>query len=285
MASPIIEASSGGLKLSYLRFISDSAPGFVLLLLMTFAWGDGAIPSYLETSESRVLAAAILFMLATPVGLAVNAVSYFLLGESQAAINRTCFLSRWWPIAETRRTLFVEKSTRHFRFTARDWAERTDVYEEIVESYRPDLVLRLEHLRGLKRFSRCIALLAFAYFIGQGSGWPAFMFGIGGLLSITLWGQIGLVSLPRRELLIVMIVTALFVAFAGVSASVHCEENTILPAATLAFGFCSLFVAGMVDFYQRGTIALYLHLECPDDVRDDRQAIRDAIVDSARRLR
>jgi hypothetical protein len=109
------EASSTGLKLSYLRFISDSAPGFVLFLWLSFIWGNRPIPLNLNTTEARVLVAALVLMLATPIGLAVNAVSYFLLGETQSAINRICLLSQCWPIAETRRTLFVEESSKHVR--------------------------------------------------------------------------------------------------------------------------------------------------------------------------
>src|SRR5258708_2716868 len=93
MTNSNIEASASGVKLSYVRFISDSAPGFVILLLIIFAEGHRAEPWWVKHQELKVLVATLAFLLTTPVGLVLNAASYFVLGHVQSQINRICFLS------------------------------------------------------------------------------------------------------------------------------------------------------------------------------------------------
>jgi hypothetical protein len=315
MTTSSIEASSSGLKLSYLRFISDSAPGFALLLLLGFAWKDSCLPRWAQHQEFRVLFAALSFFLATPVGLVINAVSYFLLGHIQTAINRMCFLSQCWPVLDARRSLMLQETTDHFRFTVDDWAERTDVYEELVESYRPDLAFRIEHLRGLKRFARCLALLSFSCFFCLNWKWgSAIVVGtVAAHFVHFLWTKlrgktdheavevaieaidpkpapvvIRIIALLRKGQPLIVIVLALIalIIFARVIGVTWGTAGVAsAQVCTLAIASVGLLVAGMVEFYQRATIAMYLHVECPPTVRHDVAEIRDALSDSAKRAR
>jgi len=297
MTDPNIEASSSGLKLSYLRFISDSAPGFAILLIIGFAFNGNPLP-WAKDKEFKVLFAALAFLLATPVGLLINAVSYFFLGHVQTAINRICFLSRCWPIRDTRRSLMLSETTDHFGFTVNDWAERNDVYGELVATYRPDLTVRIEHLRGLKRFSRGISFLSFVWFFCS----APLTWGHAGIviLSVALWlTWIGFFSRrePRsesrsfarvcHELFFIILLAVAVLTCSAVCVGVNCVAVDVAPVwvGTLATALFGLLLAGMVDFYQRATIAMYLHIECPLDVRDSLTEIRDALCKSAKRLR
>lgn len=294
MTNPSFEVSSSGLKLSYSRFVSDSAPGFAVLLLIALNWGDSSTSWWTQHKEFKVLFAALSFFLATPVGLAINAVSYFLLGHIQSEINRICFLSRCWPVRDTRRSLMLKETTDHFGFTANDWAERNDVYSELVESYRPDLSFRMEHLRGLKRFARAIALLSFICFFYLRPEWGLaiviativahWLCWIGRWLATKFEAH-----LPRvlRELWIVILlaVVALIVSARVIGADCRTVDVALAQICTLAIALLGLLVAGMVEFYQRATIAMYLHIECPPTVQNDLAGIRDALCESAKRLR
>jgi hypothetical protein len=292
MTNPSFEASSSGLKLSYLRFVSDSAPGFALLLLLGFFWQDSLW--WAQHREFKVLFAALSFFLATPVGLAINAVSYFLLGQIQTQINRICFLSRGWPVRDTRRSLMLEETTAHFGFTANDWAERNDVYGELVESYRPDLSFRIEHLRGLKRFARSIALLSLiCFFCLRPLAWCS---AIAVIAIVTLWFTwIWIVS--RREpkpeasflasvlhelwIVILLAVLALIASARVIGVTCQTVDVALAQICTLAIALLGLLVAGMVDFFQRATIAMQIYIESTPTIK----GIRDVLSESAKRLR
>ncbi len=293
MTNSSIEASSSGLKLSYLRFISDSAPGFAILLLLGFVWPKSATPWWLEHKEFKVLFAALSFFLATPVGLVINAVSYFLLGHIQTEINRICFRSRGWPVRDMQRSLMLKETTDHFRFTADDWAERTDVYGELVESYRPDLSFRIEHLRGLKRFARAIAFLSFFCFFCLKPQWGLTIVIVAIVLHWLYWIGRWLAKrfephLPRvlHELWIVvlLVVVALIASARVIGVTCQTLDLALAQVCTLAIAPFGLLVAGMAEFYQRATIAMYLHIEFPPSVRNDLGEIRDALSESAKRL-
>jgi hypothetical protein len=296
MSTSSIEASFSGLKLSYVRFISDSAPGFVVLLLVVFGGQQRSPPWWAYHKEFKVLVATVAFLLATPVGLSLNAISYFVLGHIQSQINRICFLSRGWPMRDTRRMFLVEESRAHFGFSAENWAERNDVYGELLETYRPDLALRIEPLRGLKRFLRSISFIAFLCFFYSkpGGGMNAAYIALGVFLwfvwifTASLPGRFG--KMPHEiGIAIVLAVVVLIVAarLTGVT------WQTIDPIVNepfrriciLAVALFGLLVTGMVDFYERATIAMYLHIECLPSVKDSLSEISEALRTSAKLLR
>ncbi|HKO46650.1 MAG TPA: hypothetical protein VJV79_02955, partial [Polyangiaceae bacterium] len=88
-----IEASKDGVKLSYKRFLADSAPGYVAILLI--ALGSAAPKSYLppvftpafeaashlasQHAHIRTFALLVVFLLGPALGLLLNATSFMLL--------------------------------------------------------------------------------------------------------------------------------------------------------------------------------------------------------------
>lgn len=78
-----IQISKEGIKISYQRLIADSAAGYILAGFFVFEYVSGSLPitPVAEiTVEVRVFLLTVVFVLATPIGLAVNAMSWLFLG-------------------------------------------------------------------------------------------------------------------------------------------------------------------------------------------------------------
>src|SRR5476649_2540764 len=105
MASSI-EASGSTLKISYLRFISDAAPGLLLIVIAIVLHSHGVSALTLPGvgKEVKALLAVVALLLAVPVGLVLNGVSHVMLGAVQTWVNRQCFRIRRWPIHDTHRS-------------------------------------------------------------------------------------------------------------------------------------------------------------------------------------
>jgi phosphotransferase system glucose/maltose/N-acetylglucosamine-specific IIC component len=172
------------------------------------------------------------------------------------------------------------------------------VYGELLETYRPDLALRIEALRGLKRFSRSISFLSFVYFLYLSPGGVVNVVGNTTAVAVTvlLWLRwIFVATLPGRfgrirheiSTVIVLAVLALIVAIViGVSwQTIYPVLNSLfLQICILAVALLCLLLAGMVDFYERATIAMYLHIECPPTVKYSLIEISAALNESAKRI-
>lgn len=128
-----INISKDGIQIPYRRFLSDSAAGFVFLLLLVVHYyiplfGQKSLrelmcfPAQGSTpigSEVKVFVVVLLFLLATPLGFAINAISWVLLGQMVSVVGRLCFwLSERsnirffpaWNIAASRRVSYLAKS-------------------------------------------------------------------------------------------------------------------------------------------------------------------------------
>src|SRR6185295_10625620 len=132
--SQSFELTKEGIKLSYLRFLSDSAGGFVLLVLLGLAYsrglplpllGDSWLdmipkePKELSTgfrTEFRVFFLVLTFLIATPLGLMLNGISFFLLGTLSAR-----FVSFWEQRGQSSWLSFLIDRTRK-KYRAQDTA-------------------------------------------------------------------------------------------------------------------------------------------------------------------
>lgn len=182
------ELTKEGIKLSYLRFLSDSAAGFVVLLLLALAYSKGLpLPvlgdSWLDTNAApkstdvKVFLFVLSFLIATPLGLMLNGVSFFLLGPVSAGL-----VSVWerlpkqasYLIVGTRRSYHADTIVRFFGL--RPWLgmpeqsseregrgrlfDEANYYEGFLSFYFPSYYEQLDHLRGLRLFVRSLAFLA-----------------------------------------------------------------------------------------------------------------------------
>src|SRR5262245_59682435 len=88
-----IEISKEGIKISYLRYLADSASCFIIILAILMAYyagtdvpGFGKLREIFVThpgSEVKIAFLVLAFFVATPIGLVLNAIGWFLFGWLQ----------------------------------------------------------------------------------------------------------------------------------------------------------------------------------------------------------
>lgn len=184
--SEALTFSKEGVKLSYGRFLSDSAGGYVMLLIAAHlvAYNQIPVPDALKggSSEAKsaeiVLAGVFILLLGPPFGLALNSISWFLLGWIQVL-----FLNGWAKFRPLNRAMYFmayhtgqEYNIKLLQqtFTFLDPAERRKtlqphtVYSQLhlikklMQIHFPHLLGRVEYLTGIKIFTRNLSLLCFA---------------------------------------------------------------------------------------------------------------------------
>ncbi|MBW1616076.1 MAG: hypothetical protein JRJ49_05995 [Deltaproteobacteria bacterium] len=87
MSANNIEFSKQGIKFSYNRFLSDSASGFILIIIAIITYYHAGITNNLYqnsghffSNEIKTFLCLLLFMISTPLGLMINGLSWLLLG-------------------------------------------------------------------------------------------------------------------------------------------------------------------------------------------------------------
>src|SRR5213075_4450 len=88
-----------GIQIPYRRFLADSAAGFLIVLIacLSYYWPLGGFAAWhghaslSMPTEVRILIFVLLFVLATPLGFAVNAASWFMVEQATAAIEQHYF--------------------------------------------------------------------------------------------------------------------------------------------------------------------------------------------------
>jgi hypothetical protein len=87
-----VEIGKNGLRVSYVRFLSDSAAGYILLVLIILVLvTSDALNSHHVEKEIQIAILVLLTILASPIGLAVNALSWFTLGWTIPLLERSYF--------------------------------------------------------------------------------------------------------------------------------------------------------------------------------------------------
>lgn len=260
-----IEASLNALKLSYLRFVSDSAPGLILIAGLLVLQGNDWLPIAIpDDSGVRAFLAVVLILLATPLGLLINGAGHFCLGDIQEWVDRRCFEAKTWPIADTRATMLIDRWKPYFKMKNGDWPRVAHEVDDLLDTFVPHLAILLAHVRALKKFCRSIAFLAMV-----GLFVAARNYGVGAVATL-LVGMLISLLVPRLKTT-TRVLTGLFVVEAvGLLALgywQHQKELTIsLLLALLLIALCAIVLAGFVDFYQHSlTMLLVYQLLANDD--------------------
>lgn len=148
-----IEISKTGIKFSYHRFVADSAPGFVLILIFLFFDKKFALNVFVNfEKETKVLVGILLFFLATPLGLCINGISWFIL-EPIVDICEKIFLKK----------LQVDKQYLLFgllkfnKELSENWICYMSIFEDMIEER--NLSPNIDHVRGMKKFFRSLSLI------------------------------------------------------------------------------------------------------------------------------
>jgi hypothetical protein len=177
-----IEVSEKGVKLSYGRFLADSASGYVLILTIVYlvfrSTNVKTLASEIGDLKSSliVVTGVLLLLLGPPFGLALNGFTWFLLGWIQVRFINRWEKTRWAanPFVKgatygTRRVYNLACLEQSFLFLSRTTGpcgerlySEARIIERTMRMYHPHEIQRVEYLNGVKIFSRNISFLAIA---------------------------------------------------------------------------------------------------------------------------
>lgn len=161
------------IQVPYRTFLADSASGLALSLILM---GCYAFPLLTEAplrqsvvvgfgTEARVFIFVALFLLATPIGFALNALSWLLLNQAVATIEGWCSrpgavkLYPVWSVAKSRQAKVVQNAfdADETNFTATGW-----FLTELLDAPQLAAFAPYTHVRGLSIFLRNMAMLLLA---------------------------------------------------------------------------------------------------------------------------
>ena len=162
-----VEFTKEGIKISYLRLLSDSAAGFMVILFGVAAY---YLPVYgvpLQkvynvgmSTEAKILLIVLLTLFATPLG--INAMSWLLpFGRVQMRMQKYWFDEEWrlklvkkdWLVRPIKDEFAFDTHTRYFDLTSRDvWYGRSQLVKQAMYIYHPEVTDGFEHLRGSELF-------------------------------------------------------------------------------------------------------------------------------------
>ncbi len=212
MPAPEIEISKDGLKLSYLRYLADSAAGFLVILIVLLAvsnqvplpfFGHSFESLAKMSSDTKLFVFLLLFLLATPLGLLINGLSWFLLGWLQFPLHKFWFRlpDKWYsPLSPTKSDLYFDKLEDFFKIN-RDKEINGKHISLVYTTYEDYLVfffrerIRVEHVIGLARFARNIAFIACIFFFS--------------ILHVILWNSCKMIHNAHHILLLAFLVAVL----------------------------------------------------------------------------
>lgn len=158
-----IEASGSTLKIFYLRFISDAAPGLILILVAVALHGRVSLLSMSGAGTAvKALMAIIALLLAVPAGLVLNGASHVVLGAVQTWVNQQCFRFRGWPMYDTHRSSLTTEWSRCFGLERKQWPLMAEIVDELLLIHVRQVAEALDHVRAFKKFLRSLAFLALA---------------------------------------------------------------------------------------------------------------------------
>jgi len=191
MTNKDIEISKGGIKISYLRFLSDSATGFTTILILyfhpLFRKYDIFLLNYtLEiTGPEKYFLLILLVLLSTPLGLIINAFSWASLGWLNIRLEASCFeyfkkkidgdeISNNKSLYSKFYYFFIESTLEKYSFAEcmkfykldkENWYNKSCLIKETLSIYYPRMLVPLEHVEGIINLVRSVALLLILYLI------------------------------------------------------------------------------------------------------------------------
>lgn len=164
----------GGIKITYMRFLADSAPGFLFILISIFLYYlyFQGLGSPLENINPHVKIGILilLLLLATPLGLAINAISWMALNRFEQGIaKRLIRVKCGYGFLTGPSRLEFGFSLWHKIFLPNKPGSQNDYcllyeyskhYEVLLSVYFPGSLSETSHISGLAQFTRSVAFIA-----------------------------------------------------------------------------------------------------------------------------
>lgn len=193
MPEPIFEASKEGIKLSYSRFLGDSATGLIVALVMVFSYYLPLFGPPLQDvlpqpvgPETKIFVLVLLFLLSTPIGLILNATGWYLLGGIQIRLQSAFFRRDFWFLRPTKKEWAFELCQNALGITSDEFFATAEFIDHSFELYFPHMVDPLPHVRGVYRLTRSLSLLCSGAFLLEAGRAAVQIDGRGASLSL-LW--------------------------------------------------------------------------------------------------
>lgn len=182
-----IEFSQEGIKISYRRFLSDSAAGYIVILIAILSFNVPIFGEHRQISSyiifdpnTKIFLFILIFLLATPLGLAINSSSWMFLGrlrivsteilwyeksESQTKSIKNLFLSFFDIfIHNTKKSLLFKETKPFYGFKKESFLDHYRLIEDTLSIHHPDIKESITSSQGLFILFRNIAFLLIIYF-------------------------------------------------------------------------------------------------------------------------
>jgi hypothetical protein len=269
-----VNVTKDSIQIPYRRFLSDSAAGLAAILLGIVAYYGTIFGTPLNQvlakgtigPEVKIFALLLLFLLATPIGFAVNAASWFVFGQLIAYVERGCAWlhdpDSWlFPIEDvggSRHTRFIRKQFEDDRLA---FDQLASFVREVLDMPPLSLLSPETQVRGLVYFLRNLGFFAlvisFANFISVQpqtyQQWIAVLaIALVLVLLVIRWKLVARSALAKWILAIVTLVSILLSIW-----------GTTLSGSVIGWLVSSValvLLAGLVGFYNGCDILLHWYV-------------------------
>lgn len=170
MAEEKVDISKFGLQLSYLRFLSDCVSGYAFIILVAVLGFTPLLGKPLYNIvpveipyHIQIFLLALTLPLSAPLGLAMNAISYFAFGACSELLHKFLFNVNPY-ISSSKSSLLFNKCKEKFCFTSNNWFYAVNLMSEILKLKHADIVGSLDYMRGMHRLFRIIAFIFWMLF-------------------------------------------------------------------------------------------------------------------------
>ncbi|HXH90119.1 MAG TPA: hypothetical protein VNN25_00955 [Thermoanaerobaculia bacterium] len=273
MSDSTFNVSKDSIQISYRRFLSESAAGFVLILLFAASYYYPVFTRYSLRasfggdphigSETKVFVFVTLFLLATPLGYAVNAFSWLLFSQVQTALE-TFFCRpgthRIFPILSNFEARHVSPIMKELgiddaTFATMNWFLRTSLENPhleklIAETSVRNLVIFLRNTALFLVSGGLIALYS-AQRTGLAKAWCAAIMLLIAFALTTTW--------TYKPIARILAIGGVF----GVGALVYVASDLELAARAsflIVTSVVVVLIAGVIGYYNCCAILLHTHL-------------------------
>jgi hypothetical protein len=184
-----IELGAKSIKFSYRSFLSDAAPGLALILIGFFSYYHPILGIPWKTfynftnlpSDVIIFVSILLFFLSIPLGLALNASSWILLGWLQVRLEKIMLSEGIWArwvnctkdsllckdcknfyfknINDIKDKKLSDEQKKSFENYKNNWFQYSKWMEEVLSCYYPDEEECLGRYEGIVQFTRSIGLM------------------------------------------------------------------------------------------------------------------------------
>ena len=282
--------SKDSIQLPYRRFLADSAAGLSLLVIaiatyylpiisdapLREAWikftagrmatGVGA--------EMKVLIALLLFLLATPIGFAANALSWLLIDYSICTAERKYFKwfrknGRVFPLWDVTEARFGHVLDQYFDLRPENFNTSGWFFRDVLEAYVPDRFETQTHIKGLVVFLRNLTLFSLILMFvtlwngvaGRFASGAVVLGAVGLTFLLTIRWKNSLDEKDKKMPVVHWVVAFLTAAAIGIAAY---QAGALGARAIIMFTVAAgaVVIIGMVEYYYHDAILLHAYLAC-----------------------